>query len=104
MTPSTSSCASVESISDGGPTWARLIIADRAPGPGNLRRGALPPPSALDYDPQPMTGPRARRSRWLLAVAALLAAAGPAGAQTVLEPGSFPGHKAVRISDTVGVT
>jgi hypothetical protein len=50
-----------------------------------------------------MTGRRARRSRWLLTVAALLAAAGPAGAQTVLEPGSFPGQKAVRVSDTVGV-
>jgi hypothetical protein len=84
--------------------WARLIIADRAPGPGNLRRRALPPPSPLDYDPQPMTGRRARRSRWLLTAAARLAAAGPAGAQTVLEPGSFPGHKAVRVSDNVGVT
>lgn len=39
----------------------------------------------------------------LLTVAALLAAAAPAGAQTVLEPGSFPGQKAVRVSDTVRV-
>lgn len=38
----------------------------------------------------------------LLTVAARLAAA-PAGARTVLEPGSFPGQKAVRVSDTVGV-
>jgi hypothetical protein len=83
--------------------WARLIIADRAPGPGNLRRRALPPPSALDYDPQPMTGCRARRSRWLLTVAARLAAAPPAGAQTVLEPGLFPRQKAFRVSDNVGV-
>jgi hypothetical protein len=51
-----------------------------------------------------MTGRRARRSRWLLTVAALLVAAAPAGARTVLEPGSFPGHKAVRVSDNVGVT
>lgn len=83
--------------------WARLIIADRAPGPGNLRRRALPPPSALDYDPQPMTGRRARRSRLLLMVAARLAAAAPADARTVLEPGSFPGQKAFRVSDNVGV-
>ena len=39
----------------------------------------------------------------LLTVAALLAAAARACARTVLEPGAFPGQKAVRVTDTVGV-
>jgi hypothetical protein len=53
-------------------------MADPAPGTVNLPPRVLPPLAGLVYDFQPMIGRRARRSLFLVAVAARLAAAGGA--------------------------